>query len=275
MSLILEALKKSEAERRLGQAPGLMTPMPSSRAKRRIGPMPVVVLVSLALGIGGASWWFTRNATNPKPGGATTASSAASQSNAPALATPAPASEATAVRPVQALRPSDREETEGESPTSPDFASTERESAPVPAATVAIEPRPSSAQPASAVARPSAPQTTAPTPAQTSAPIAVLATESTAATMEAPPPVEVAPTNAALPDVPRLDQLPSAERDALPPLKLSMHVYAESAPNRFVLIDGRRFREGEKLAATLQVIEIRREGVVLDFNGRRFLLLRP
>ena len=27
MSLILEALKKSEAERRLGQAPGLMTPM--------------------------------------------------------------------------------------------------------------------------------------------------------------------------------------------------------------------------------------------------------
>jgi general secretion pathway protein B len=35
MSLILEALKKSEAERRLGRAPGLSTPMPSFRRRRR------------------------------------------------------------------------------------------------------------------------------------------------------------------------------------------------------------------------------------------------
>jgi general secretion pathway protein B len=76
-------------------------------------------------------------------------------------------------------------------------------------------------------------------------------------------------------DLPRLDQLSRDERNALPPLKLSMHVYGAQTTDRFVLIDGRRYREGEKISPALQILEIRRDGVVLDLSGKSFLLRRP
>lgn len=54
-----------------------------------------------------------------------------------------------------------------------------------------------------------------------------------------------------------------------------MHVFSDAPAGRFALIDGRRIAEGDTLADGLSVVEIRRDGVVLDLNGRRFLLPRP
>ena len=76
MSLILEALKKSEAKRRLGAAPDLGTPFASRRRRSPIVPIIVVVLAVAAL-----VWWAvrrpapeapaqhaaTQNATQPPP----------------------------------------------------------------------------------------------------------------------------------------------------------------------------------------------------------------
>jgi len=75
--------------------------------------------------------------------------------------------------------------------------------------------------------------------------------------------------------MPGLRDLPATDRAALPPLKLSMHVYADVPAERFVLIDGRRYGEGMTLAPELLLHEIRRDGIVLEFRGRRFLLPRP
>src|SRR5262249_60924918 len=81
MSLILEALKKSEANRRLGEAPDLATPFTLKR--RRRSPVPLIALAIIVLGA--LAWWFVRvpESTSPAPAG--TAPKAA----APAIATTA------------------------------------------------------------------------------------------------------------------------------------------------------------------------------------------
>lgn len=282
MSLILEALKKSEAERRLGQAPGLMTPVSISRSPGLRLRSLLISGALLAVAALATGWWWTSRTTNSKdalpPGdGAVTQAEPAGEQpvvvarsvaiEAPAPADPSPASARTVSRaangptgsnPGVESRAADlsASPTRDAMPQDPQFASVERESMPI----AATSPMSQSTQ------------------TDASADVTPIPQQAVANSPLPSPPVETpSHVNAAndAPDLPRLDQLAANERDALPPLKLSMHVYAPQAPDRFVLIDGRRYREGEKLAASLQLIEIRRDGVVLDFNDRRFLLMRP
>jgi general secretion pathway protein B len=89
--------------------------------------------------------------------------------------------------------------------------------------------------------------------------------------MPAPPAAPVAPAEEALPPVAVLD--PSM-RSSLPPMKLSMHVYNDDPARRFAILDGQRVTEGSQIGAAI-VLEIRRDGVVLDVAGKRVLLPRP
>ncbi len=78
---------------------------------------------------------------------------------------------------------------------------------------------------------------------------------------------------------PRADDLAVADlsaplRAGLPPLRLSMHVFAEDPARRFAIVDGARLREGEALADGLQVLEIRRDGLRLAWQGRTLWLPR-
>jgi general secretion pathway protein B len=62
MSLILEALKKSEAKRRLGAAPDLGTPFAARRRRSPIVPVVVAVLAVAAL-----AWWVVRRPAPEAP----------------------------------------------------------------------------------------------------------------------------------------------------------------------------------------------------------------
>jgi general secretion pathway protein B len=73
---------------------------------------------------------------------------------------------------------------------------------------------------------------------------------------------------------PPIAVLAASERAALPPLKLSMHVWNSDPGKRFAIIDGQRVTEGGSAGAGV-IEEIRRDGVVLNINGRRVLLPRP
>lgn len=60
----------------------------------------------------------------------------------------------------------------------------------------------------------------------------------------------------------------------LPELRLDLHVYAANPPDRYAFINMHKVREGDVTAEGLQVKEITRDGVVLDYRGTEFLLGR-
>jgi len=60
----------------------------------------------------------------------------------------------------------------------------------------------------------------------------------------------------------------------LPELRLDLHVYAAHARDRYALINMHRVHEGDTLAEGPRVLAITREGVALDYRGEQFLL-RP
>ena len=64
--------------------------------------------------------------------------------------------------------------------------------------------------------------------------------------------------------------LPAASRAALPPLAWSGVVYAERAEQRLVVVNGQVAREGDVLAAGLQLLQIRPRSVLLRWQGQRF-----
>jgi general secretion pathway protein B len=310
MSLILDALKKSEAERQLGRAPGLSTPMPLRRGETeeprgrwlRYALWLAIAATGLAL-----AWWLARgtgaegNAAEEARGAPPVAAAAialpAAQDAEPATRS---AADAPAMPAAPAVRPtSDREagdatidparhtpsghtaaaplavpslppvvEAATPLPRDPEFDSVERESEATVAPSASVASAPPLAVPSPAPLPPAAAPVPLPAAVPTSEPATPTQTPGNGTVVaEAVEPL--------LQTLPRLDQLVGSQRDALPPLKQTMHVYAEAPAARFVLIDGHRYREGDHLSGALQLVEIRRDGTVLQFDGLRFLLPRP
>lgn len=66
-------------------------------------------------------------------------------------------------------------------------------------------------------------------------------------------------------------ELPLSVRRSIPELKLNIHVYAPEEERRFVLINGTRYGVGDSVDGA-QIVAIRPEGAVMDFQSHRFLL---
>jgi general secretion pathway protein B len=65
-----------------------------------------------------------------------------------------------------------------------------------------------------------------------------------------------------------LADLDPATRKALPPLHVSMHLWDADPTRRFVILDGNRRAEGDRVGPAV-VTAITRDGVTLEWNGRR------
>lgn len=233
MSLILEALRKSEAERRRGEAPSVYSELPATQrsSNLRIARSSAWLLVAC---VAVASLWgvralLTRPTEAPR---AVHAKPAKPDAESPAPSMPAVAHLSRV--PVARTAP-----TTAKSPWGP--APSPIEGSQTTAATM-----PAIAEPAVA-----APATSPPTIAPPSA---------------APP--TVAPANDGML---RLSDLDPDSRKALPPLKLSMHMWNSDPAQRFVILDGNRVREGDRIGDAV-VTAITSDGVVLDWNGRRLKL---
>lgn len=74
------------------------------------------------------------------------------------------------------------------------------------------------------------------------------------------------------PPVPTLQAMPPAYRADFPPLKVDVHVWNQDPAQRFVLVNGKRYREGEVLREGPQLIEIADNGLLLSHRGERVLL---
>jgi general secretion pathway protein B len=74
--------------------------------------------------------------------------------------------------------------------------------------------------------------------------------------------------------LPSISEINLSGAQTLPELHLDVHVYATKPAERFVYINMRKYREGAVLQEGPTLERIRRDGVVLDFQGLRFVLPR-
>lgn len=274
MSYILKALRKSDAQRRLGQSPDLssVNTLPESRAQpsRRF---PFLLGLGLTAGLSLAlAWWFHAPSL-PWPGG--------DELEADRLT-------------IAAGHPSDQAEAESDSEqalvaSAPDSRPNAQPQAEAGAAAEVIDRRSPAQRPATVVSRP-APQRAidVPRPASERERIVASAEEAqrlidearvtvqpslaptpTPATAAAPLPQAWTPERS---EFMRQWELPLAVRRDLPSLSLSIHVFSPEPASRFVLINGERRVEGDELGQGAQLVEIRREGALVQFRDFRFLL---
>lgn len=280
MSLILEALKKSEAKRRLGDAPDLGTPFMTARRRRSAFPYLLLIIVAAALG----GWWFL----HPKPPQPSAPTPSGSK-QAVKIATEHRDVRGVSRRPVTAANNSksgnqqiwvaaQRANGAMNEPRHPSNA--ERRTA----TASNIEPRSRAAADA-AQSGPAAPYASAmhtaqaaaarQTPAsQNPASVSAHAVTRGSATETPKSTVSAATQDKLPPGVPMYYELPYNIRQALPDLKLSMHVYSKDPAQRFVILNNSRMVEGDKTSDNLSLVAIRPDGVILEYQGQRFFLPR-
>ena len=280
MSLILEALKKSEQQRRLGEAPNFGSPVVATRRRRNLLPVIVVLIVIGAA----AGWWLMRRSPPAAPPAAPSANSTDAARSA---AQPPPIKRDVrppAARPggnlaLDRTKQADVASQEKRAGAAGNPARTTPPPAPTvpstkPAATAAGQTAPTLADKSAGL------RTTAPPPAEAMqkppaqkadviAPPAPPANAQTAATPAAM--AKPAAPGAALPTI---WDLPFSTRKDLPALDLSMHVYSADPKQRFVVMKGDRHVEGDEVGQDLILREIRQDGLVLEYKGQRFFFPR-
>jgi general secretion pathway protein B len=74
--------------------------------------------------------------------------------------------------------------------------------------------------------------------------------------------------------LPSINEMNLTGSQALPEMHLDVHVYATKPADRFVYINMRKYHEGNTLQEGPVLERIRRDGVVLNYQGLRFLLPR-
>ncbi len=69
-----------------------------------------------------------------------------------------------------------------------------------------------------------------------------------------------------------LREMPSAYRTGFPAIALDVHVYDPDPARRWIMTGGRRYNEGETLAAGPRLVSVVPEGVIMEHAGERVLL---
>lgn len=103
-----------------------------------------------------------------------------------------------------------------------------------------------------------------------------LGTDEAAVKVDATPPGSVTELlvdeNTAVELLPAMQELQLRGLIALPDLHLDVHVYSETDDERFVFVNMKKYREGERLREGPLLESITPQGIILRHNGRRFIL---
>jgi general secretion pathway protein B len=260
MSMLLEALKKSAAQRQLGTTPTLDSPVggqsPAGGSERTWIPAVMIILTLVIIG------WIGQ-----------------AQFERPELIAGAPAPEPAVSQQESATHTAIAEGTD-RSPRSAktpvmDFAAVS--AAPTTEAAAAARPAAGSGMPARA-SKADAPKRRLPA--------AVSATEESLAADLGdnlkPGDTEEIVTETRRKSTGRLEsfvadsisywQVPQSVRENLPELHISVLVYAENPEDRFLLINGQRLHEKEELESGMVLDEIQRDRAIFSYRDYRFYL---
>lgn len=252
MSLILEALKKSEQQRQQQSAtPQALHKRTLALSKRRpdrrsywllAGILPLALL---------CSWWFY---SEPEPPTGEPLAAGAS----PGISQP--------------QHPEPETARSAPAPVRPQPVVTIAEPAPVPS--VYISPAPPVRQPPeqqqhSAAEPPPNHVDAAPEQSKADAPFGNADVMPAQAQLLDQPSLE--PTAISMP---RYFDLSKALRDRMPRLTMSMHYYNNDPARRLVRINDRLLHEGDWVSTDLELLEITPTGVILNFLGKSFEFIR-
>jgi len=235
MSYILEALKKAQAERQLGNAPTIHAPAPSYAAPRAgqgvqrrylaLGAGAVVVAAAVAL-------LWPRFASEAPVRLAAVTPPAAVLATAPAtapVATPAPPA-AVIPAPAPVVQP-----------------------APAPAPVA--EARPVRVKPAPTPVVPAASSSPQPSPQQRET---------------APAPATVAPQPVGDDQLRTLQQLPDTLQREIPKVAFGGYIYSPTPGESLLLVDKMLRREGEEVAPGLVLERLTPKAAVMNYRGTRY-----
>jgi general secretion pathway protein B len=254
MSYILEALKKAQAERQLGNAPTLhaaqpvVPALPASAASRK----PLLVGLgagALVVVAGAVLLWRSAPAPAPAPATPVTAVVAASTPPAAASAAAAPAANSPVVANSLEVSAPPAPPQEVRAPQS-------RVASPTPAP-VAVRAAPQALPAAPSVPAVSAVRT--PTAVPTPAPVAATAPART-------------PAPAAAPEdsLPYLQQLPESVQREVPRVAFGGYMYSANPADRLLLVDKALRHEGEEVAPGLILEKLLPRAAVMNYRGVRY-----
>lgn len=243
MSLILDALKKAEQDRHAGQVPvidEMLVRRPPAAASRRRNPQQDVLLMAAALlavlfAVAGLAYWLW-----PSP----------ARQSTPVVAE-APAAEPAPAGPALRIDP-------------------ERLQAPIAVADETLDPADTGASEAMTLDDLDATAEDAP-----ALPPPAARSEIPVEVVQAPTPAPALAPAAVEPSARPLKEMPPAFRSEFPKLTVDVHVFDDNPLRRFVLINGKKYRETDTLLDGPRVVEIAPGGVVVDHRGSKVLLELP
>jgi general secretion pathway protein B len=301
MSLILDALKRAERERQADPPPASVRDVVAMPGRAPAAPRPGVRIVSVLVFGGGLAlaalllWDAFRAPAPPAPAAvAAPAPQAEPQAQQVVKARPAPPP-TTAVPGTEAVGSLDdlSDEPELDAAAEPAPAPKQKKQKPVPPTAIATRPAPPPAtspptelrsdRASQAQTPPPAPLPPAPVAAQPAQPQALPPSQAQTQTQPMPPPApEPAPQQQGAPaEIPpaltqpaplkKFREMPPDYRADFPALRIEIHVYEKDPRRRFVMVNGRKYREGERLSEGPTLIEIVSDGIVLEYRGEKVL----
>ena len=268
MSILLEALKKSESQRQLGQTPGIHSTVdpPAADETAEQQWIPLTMLALSAIAIAWFGWQQYREPAMLPQSTPMATSPAAGEIQQPVLAGDNREQERTPVESYQAdsgsaqviatdpaINPQDSQERKQDLNRS--FTNYEAPDEPEP------EEQSQSLQPSIAVNPPAS--------ASADATSATGSRQRSVANNQSGRASRVTPSSS---EPISFWQVPQALRDGLPEMRITVLVYAEAPEDRFVLINGQRLLEKEELVSGVILDEIRRDGAVFRYRNYRFLV---
>ena len=247
MSIILDALKKSERERQAGQVPGISQVVTETGVTRPRW-LPWVIGLLGVMNAGGIGFWLYRDHASKAP--------------IPSQSMVTPADPATPPKEVPAQTP----------------ASVPMTQAP------AVDLRPPAGEtvqlmpPAEPVLqRPVIPMPEHLMPPANPRPLATEAEDPVDAELEAEGIAKTESLSSRNPvgsGLPIINDMPEAFRSRIPPFRITMFAYSENPQDRFVIVNMKKLVAGDVLPGGVLLIEIRAENLVGELDGQKFLIPR-
>ncbi len=274
MSILLEALRKTERNQKKQQVPTIYSDEQDRPGPDPLKSGPLIVMIAVALIISG---WFTWRQYQLPEG----------LYQPPVILSPAAVPTgsdriSTEKAQVAQAKPDSKSSAAPAQPPTDTAAATRQQRTPVETyqAPVASTPAPAPAQTDSSPKRgfgsgQAGPSTSASSRPANQQPAGGFSQSGRSATSQADDTATVVEQDKPhIPEPIGYWELPDAIRAEVPEIRFSVLVYDNDPARRFVLVDGQRLGEGDSAQPGLVVQEIRRDGVIFSYRLYKFLVKR-